>query len=246
MGRYLAAQAMGFLDHLMGFFGGERRDDFAVRAAVGAVHGDLDQVYAILGLLADFCQGFAAAGDQACGEIFRGAHAAGKPVIEALAIGDDPAAGRDARTLEQARGNCIAHGDAELAAIAWANHAGHPSGQHMLSEEHAAQGAEFVAGPDIDVFFALRVAEGQVCMHVHQTRHDKVIAGVHNAVTCLWLRCHGCRADVCQQAVLHHQGLLLAGLQAGTVEQGLAFEVQGIHGVFTLRIVMQSEARARP
>ncbi|MNC44985.1 hypothetical protein D3C75_939150 [compost metagenome] len=100
---------MGFFDHLVGFFGGERRDDFSVRATMGAVHGDLDQVYAILRLLADFCQGFAAAGDQARGEVFRSSYAARKPVIEALPIGDDPAAGRDARTLEQASGNCVAH-----------------------------------------------------------------------------------------------------------------------------------------
>ncbi|MNI49438.1 hypothetical protein D3C73_1040490 [compost metagenome] len=83
-------------------------------------------------------------------------------------------------------------------------------------------------------------------MHVHQAWHDKVIAGIDNAVTRLWLRRHGCRADVGQQAVFHDQRLLLTGMQASTVEQGLAFEVQGIHGVFTWLIVMQSEARVRP
>jgi hypothetical protein len=40
--------------------------------------------------------------------------------------------------------------------------------------------------------------------------------------------------------------LLLTGLQVSTVEQGLAFQVQGIHGSFTLLIVMQSEARVGP
>ncbi|MNY30281.1 hypothetical protein D3C86_1643790 [compost metagenome] len=115
----------------------------------------------------------------------------------------------------------------------------------MLSEEHATQRTEFVAGPDIDVFFALGVAEGQMGMHVHQTRHDKIIAGVHNGVSRLWLRRPGGRADIRQQAVFHDQCLLLTGFQAGPVEQGLAFEVQGIHGVFTLLIVMQSEARGR-
>jgi hypothetical protein len=116
----------------------------------------------------------------------------------------------------------------------------------MLGEEHAAQRAEFVAGPDIDIFFALRVAERQVGMHVHQTRHDKVIARVQNGVTRLWLRRQGRRADIRQQAVFHDQRLLLTGVQASAVEQGLAFEVQGIHGVFTLLMVMQREARARP
>ncbi|MNN04570.1 hypothetical protein D3C81_1173000 [compost metagenome] len=95
----------------------------------------------------------------------------------------------------------------------------------MLGEEHAAQRTELVAGPDINVFFALRVAEGQMGVHIHQARHDKVIASVQQGVSRLRLRREGGRADVRQQAVFHDKGLLLTGLQAGTVEQGLAFQV---------------------
>jgi len=117
----------------------------------------------------------------------------------------------------------------------------------MLGEEHATQRAEFVTGPDINVFFALRVAERpKMGVHIHQARHDKVIAGVQQGVSRLQLRSEGSRADIRQQAVFHDQGLLLTGWQASTVEQGLAFQVQGIHGAFTLLIVMQSEARVGP
>ena len=231
----------GFDDLIVGARNGDDGGNFAGEAYVvfggaGTFGSDVSgrQVIDLTSLSA--AQGFiiqgAAAGDQARGEIFRSTHAAGEPVVEALAIGDDPAAGRDPRALEQAGADRIAHRDAELSAVARADHAGHTRSQHMLSEKHAAQRAEFVAGPDIDVFFALRVAEGQMGMHVHQTWHDKVIAGVHNAVTRLWLRRQGRRTDIRQQAVFHDQRLLLTGVQASTVEQGLAFEVQGIHGVF--------------
>jgi hypothetical protein len=159
----------------------------------------------------------------------RRADAAREPVVEALPVGDHAAAGGDPRALEEPGIDRVAHRDAELAAVAGADHRGDPGGEHVLGEEQPAQGAEFVAGPDIDVFLALRVAEGEVGVHVDQSGHDELGAQLLVARLRAWCLVAG--AEVADQAVLDDQGLVGAGLQAGGVEQVLAVQVQGAHGL---------------
>lgn len=227
VGSHPAAEAMSFVDHLTGLVGGESGDDFTVGATVGAVHGDLDQVHAVLGLLADLGNGIVTAGDQRGGEVLRGADAGGEPVVQALSIGDDSAACSDTGAFEQSGVDRIAHGNAELATVAGADHGRHAGSQNVLSEEQPPQGAKLVAGPDVDVFLALGIAKRQVGVHVHQPGHDELAVGF--TVAGLWTGCLGGWPDMADHAVFDDQCLSLAGVQASAVEQGGAVQVQGTH-----------------
>ncbi|MNC66875.1 hypothetical protein D3C75_1173240 [compost metagenome] len=97
----------------------------------------------------------------------------------------------------------------------------------MLSEEQPPQGAKLVAGPDVDVFLALGIAKRQVGVHVHQPGHDELAVGF--TVAGLRTGCLGGWPDMADHAAFDDQCLSLAGVQASTVEQGRAVQVQGTH-----------------
>ena len=99
----LFAHALDLAHHHVGFFLGEGGDQFAIGAALDAVHRDLDAIDAVLDLTADLLDRLVDVGDQPADRGFRRADPGRIPVGQALMAGDVGTGRHDARPIEQAR-----------------------------------------------------------------------------------------------------------------------------------------------
>src|SRR5690554_5372376 len=78
----------------------------------------------------------------------------------------------------------------------------------MLGKEQPAQSSEFRRGEQVDIFLALGIAEYQMGMHIDQTGHDEMLAGIDKLVPRQHGGSSGGWADIAQYALLNHQALL--------------------------------------
>ena len=126
----------------------------------------------------------------------------GYPVGQALTRRDVTAGRGDARAVEQAGGDGVAHRQADLPGIARGADRGVAGRDDLLGEEHAAQGAELHRLIEIDVLFGLGVAISQMNMHVDQARHDEEGIVVQHRLADRDRRRPRRRADIGEQSVV--------------------------------------------
>jgi len=80
----------------------------------------------------------------------------------------------------------------------------------------------------VDVFFTFGVTEHQVRVHVYQTGHHEVVAGIDHLLAWQRLRGAGLGADIAEQPTLDYQPLLLTGYGAYGIAHEASFSLPAL------------------
>ena len=223
----LLSDAVRLRDHRGRFILGVTGDQAGRRVHRIPVHGDLDEVRALLGLLADLRDPLFGGSGQDPDRRFGYANPRGIPVRQALPVGDLPAGGGDAWALEQTRFDGVAHRQGDDARGGGIGHGREAGLQDLLRAVQAAQRAVLDRREEIDVLLGLRVPVRKVDVGVDQAGHHEVVGVVQDLVPVAGRRRLARRTDEGQSAVVDNQGLVGTRGVLGRREERSAVDMRG-------------------
>ena len=198
----LLAEAVNLANHDLRLFLSEGRDQLAIVAPLDAVERDFDAIDTVLDLTADLLDRLSDGSHQLADRGFGRADPARVPIGQALMGGDITARRHDTGPVEKAGADCVTDRQADLAGVARRADCGKSGRGDLLSEEHAAQGAELERAVKVDVLLALRVAVGEMRVDVDQPGHDETAGIIEHLVAAGAPRRGSLRAGILDDALV--------------------------------------------